>query len=340
MRYSFFMLAPLAAIAACAAFGAEDPVAGDDDERDGGGADGGGADGTLAKPAGDASAPEILADGIEGVYYLAVDEEAVYAGTEADIIVKVPLAAVVTTTLARGLAKPRSVVLHDGYVYYAAQDGDAGEVGRVPKDGGGIEHFTSADIGPTWAIAIGGDRIYGCENAPGGKHLHRITLDGFYEDQSNDVVFDCRSIVTTSKVGFVGGDDIRRFNFDKSNEIVLSSSTAPTMASRLAADEESLFWIAETNVMRASIPGLAARKVVATIDVPPSWRGDITLDGDYVYWTTGTEGGSVQRAKKDGTGTVDTLASGLAIPIGIAVDEGHVYWAENGAGKIMRVAKP
>ncbi|HLK41474.1 MAG TPA: hypothetical protein VKU41_32215 [Polyangiaceae bacterium] len=39
-----------------------------------------------------------------------------------------------------------------------------------------------------------------------------------------------------------------------------------------------------------------------------------------------------------GGGTVTTLVSGLNRPYGIAVDATHVYWTNNGDGRVMKLS--
>jgi streptogramin lyase len=57
---------------------------------------------------------------------------------------------------------------------------------------------------------------------------------------------------------------------------------------------------------------------------------DITTDANFIYWTTttGLGGGSIDRANIDGSNaTVLTQDRAVENPAGIAVDSGHVYWA-------------
>jgi hypothetical protein len=59
---------------------------------------------------------------------------------------------------------------------------------------------------------------------------------------------------------------------------------------------------------------------------------DITVRGDYVYWTdyghpaAGLTGDAVMRTRIDGTGAPTTVASSQVGAHGIAVDDTHVYW--------------
>jgi hypothetical protein len=54
-----------------------------------------------------------------------------------------------------------------------------------------------------------------------------------------------------------------------------------------------------------------------------------------VYWSTAK---SVGKALLDGGG-LTTIASDQASPSGIAIDDGNVYWANNGDGTVVKAAK-
>jgi len=67
--------------------------------------------------------------------------------------------------------------------------------------------------------------------------------------------------------------------------------------------------------------------------------GQIAVDDDHIYWTevvahAGLEpSGSIGRANLDGTGIERQFITGFtegAVPTGLAVDDNHVYWSQNG----------
>ena len=66
-------------------------------------------------------------------------------------------------------------------------------------------------------------------------------------------------------------------------------------------------------------------------------EGSSASDMVKIYWANVDENSEIQRADSDGAGIL-TLVSGLDTPLGIAIDEndGKLYWADNGTGKIHR----
>jgi hypothetical protein len=89
-----------------------------------------------------------------------------------------------------------------------------------------------------------------------------------------------------------------------------------------------LFWSAVNaqTITKASLNGSDPRTVVSGQDVE-----GIVVYRDHLYWTdygNGSPGtGAVDEASLDG-GHPKTLISGLYQPMGLAVANGHIYWAE------------
>ncbi|PKN31294.1 MAG: hypothetical protein CVU63_24695 [Deltaproteobacteria bacterium HGW-Deltaproteobacteria-20] len=63
----------------------------------------------------------------------------------------------------------------------------------------------------------------------------------------------------------------------------------------------------------------------------------MAVDDTYAYWTT-TE--SVRRTRKDGSGEVETLATGLSGPHAIVVDDKAVYFGTSWGESVFKLAKP
>jgi virginiamycin B lyase len=58
--------------------------------------------------------------------------------------------------------------------------------------------------------------------------------------------------------------------------------------------------------------------------------------GAYVYWANYTSGATIGRANLNGTGANQSFISGASQPEGVAVDAGHIYWANAATNTIGR----
>jgi hypothetical protein len=73
----------------------------------------------------------------------------------------------------------------------------------------------------------------------------------------------------------------------------------------------------------------------------------VVLDDKHLYWTVWGSGmsgdhsktGIVKRMHKDGKGAPEVFAPGQSHPAGIAIDATTVYWANEGDGNVMKLAK-
>jgi hypothetical protein len=95
----------------------------------------------------------------------------------------------------------------------------------------------------------------------------------------------------------------------------------------------------------ALVDGLFFHYPNATFQPSPTNPGpQLASDETYVYITTGTTSGTVERVQvNDGTGlhigSFETLASDQDTPSGVAVDDEQVYWTTAGSGLILSMPK-
>ncbi|HVW30210.1 MAG TPA: hypothetical protein VHC69_32850 [Polyangiaceae bacterium] len=119
------------------------------------------------------------------------------------------------------------------------------------------------------------------------------------------------------------------------------TNTGDTGNLRLIADEATLYWIRNRDILKCDKAGCGG---AASLAVPPSTLVqksqpfDLAVDANYIYWTTwdisdpsvngGFGIGQVLRCEKSGCQTPVVVVSGLLQPAAIATDGTNVYWSE------------
>lgn len=111
---------------------------------------------------------------------------------------------------------------------------------------------------------------------------------------------------------------------------------------RLAVDDSFVYWVEyeAKSVFRMTKEGGQVESFVSSPDRPVG--GGIAIDGDYVYWAINTaDNGGIYRAHRS-TRAVETVVDareGDGV-VDLVIDDTAIYYTMQGAGRIMRVAKP
>lgn len=120
-------------------------------------------------------------------------------------------------------------------------------------------------------------------------------------------------------------------------------AVAPAAAYAILADEEFVYGTSASatgQVWKVPVGGCPnpASCAVAISTVAGDYR-DIAMDEQALYVTSvvGTDG-RVSRIRKDGTEEC-TIAAGQSSPMGVAVDDLHVYWSDKDEDAILRASK-
>ncbi len=108
-----------------------------------------------------------------------------------------------------------------------------------------------------------------------------------------------------------------------------------------AADADFVYWTNEANTLVLRSPKARGPVEVfhdSGVDKHPH---AIITDETHVYWTESDTAGRIVRKPKDSleADLPEELASGQGEPVGIALDETYVYWANLGGNSINRVPK-
>jgi Zn ribbon nucleic-acid-binding protein len=273
------------------------------------------------------------------------------AGTELPAVRPVPhprrylvllSAALLAVTLALA---PRA----EAFVYWTESFGDT--IGRANVDGTGVDkRFITGARNPS-GVAVDAAHVYWTQsktNTIGRANLNGTGVDKRFitgADYPSGVAVDAAHIYWTNQgSGTGGGTTIGRANLDGTG-VDPSFITGAEDPSGLAVDAAHVYWanFFGDTIGRANLDGTSADKSFIT-------RADfgcgVAVDAAHVYWTAidpcglvgGPDGGTdscenaIGRANLDGTGIDQSFIEtggpvGGAEPSGVAVDGGHVYWA-------------
>ena len=274
--------------------------------------------------------------------------------------------------LASGQASPRGIVVDANRVYWATSP----SINSVPPSGGKVS--TLVPTGASW-LAIDATTLYwgGLNVAKAGLDGSGVVTLASIPDSINGIAVSANDVYwgdafqgrvgrvpkaggATSYVApneqqpdafavdatnvywtnYLGGQ-VRMMPLAGGNVVTLA--TGQDYAMGIAVDATSVYWVSNKNVMKVPIAGGAPVVLAPTIG-----SGPLTIDATYVYWGVGNSYGAgwgpVSKVTKNG-GVATVLASPSALPdavlwaAGIAVDATSVYFTENVAGRVFKVAK-
>ena len=108
----------------------------------------------------------------------------------------------------------------------------------------------------------------------------------------------------------------------------------------IAVGDDEVYWGVAGSLMATPAEGGATTTLASA---PHTWIADLAIDASAVYWTAVPDdlslgGGAVMKAPRAG-GPVVTLASGLTLPFGIAVDAEGVYVTDPVDGTVERITR-
>jgi len=250
------------------------------------------------------------------VEQLAVDDERVYwvgeDGVQAIAKAGGPVESLAPRdwTLIHPTADPArwSLAVEGDDVFFSLDDG----IGRVSKRGGGAELLAGAPTGRGAAVVgVDEDEVWWLELLPAEGD----------EPQTTDVLATPRA----------GGASRRLL-------------TGLTCVRAVVVDADGVYWLGGTEgrgaIHRAS--KTTGDVVTLAVDVPVYYDRVLEVDGASLFWLeypNGLHGPMrVRTMPKGGGAAPETLAEPFPTANKLLLDDGHVYWAQEGVGSVSRVS--
>jgi hypothetical protein len=216
-------------------------------------------------------------------------------------------------------------------VYFGYSGSDAGGVAMASKDGSSASCIACNMGGPRELIA-NSSMVYWVDPELG--ELKRAPLGG-----GTGTTLWAGSVGTPvaldqSHVYWFGtsNSNVMQANLDGSSPIQVATGQNNVLS--IAARSGFLYWVTDSDLVELDLTGGTPSPLAQDRTSPRS----VAVDSTHVYWAEGTLGGNerVQRISRGG-GTIEQLAAAGAYAI--ALDDTHVYVADNYGCSIWRVAK-
>lgn len=209
--------------------------------------------------------------------------------------------------------------------------------------GGSVKNIVpSVQNATSIAVNMAGHKVYWTEKT--GERSGRIRRANF-NGSNVELVKNLTSVPRSLAVDVAGGKlyltnswgKIQRLNLDGSgfhSNLIIDLTAPQHLALDVAGGK--VYWTEPDSIWRANLNGKNREKLIADLGE----IGSIAVEDSKVYWTEKNKPdenrGPIRRAALDGS-NVQTLATLLSVPIGIAVDTAgrHLYWT-NARGRIQR----
>jgi hypothetical protein len=200
------------------------------------------------------------------------------------------------------LDHPTSLTAHEGYIYFSEEAASPSyAVQRVLHDGGSPQVLDPNEL-RVGGIAVDSSGLYWTTGGPlaAGKAAVRTQPLGALDASAT------RDLFVGPKTYEMGG---------------------------IALSNDAVFWAErETGrVLRVAKAGGPSTTLAEGLASPRR----VALDDAYVWFTTAS---TVSRVPLAG-GEVEDFVTEISEPLGLAVDQTHVYWAASGSGEIGRIHK-
>lgn len=230
------------------------------------------------------------------------------------------------------------------YVYWIDSSGAA--IGRAQLDGAGADRSFIATLGFPEAIAADAEHLYwtNASDAVGRARIDGDEINHEFIEGSGTVA----GVAADSKHVYWSNRDenaIGRARLDgtRVDQDFITGAAGP---GHLAVDDTYIYWanLGDKTIGRARLDGTDADQgFIATLGVPSG----LDVDRRHVYWVnaniTPAFQGAIGRAQLDGNEADQTFTTSAGSPSfgflsGVAVDSGHIYWADFSYPSVARAA--
>ena len=270
--------------------------------------------------------------------------------------------AVLPVTLVLLLVLPLVLAVRaEGYIYWAGYKNDAaGRIGRSALNGSAINpSFIVPQPGTTnsvFDVAVNDTHVYWTrQTVDVGRTIGRAKLDGTGIDNNllgdynfeyfypEDLAVDDSHVYWAYDRSPLNESVIGRAKLDGSgiepDFIVTSGSVDYVVVS-----DDHVYWSSRfpsgigpafESIGRANLNGTGVQPTWITRTTTPVVIPQPAVGGSHLFWHNFD--GTVGRANLNGTGVEQDFIAGLAgSNVGLAVDDGHIYWLDSDSGTIGR----
>jgi uncharacterized protein YjbI with pentapeptide repeats len=231
-----------------------------------------------------------------------------------------------------GIYSPRGITLDldNDKIYWVDLVGN--DINRANLDGSNIEELVTDIENPTDVVLNAGKtEIYWLDKGRTGDKgtLQKANLDGSNITEFVSGIDDpiALTINNSNNQVFWLDDYIGSINTDGSEQDTILISLSRFENLKINETEQMLYWVDQSskNIYKANLDGSQIQLIVETR------ANDFAFDSEnqHIYWT---EKDTIRRAKLDGTGIMDLVASDLDDPNYLALDipGNKMYWVDGG----------